>query len=75
MRRPIDSYYQAIGDRIARDRLRIGFSQQQLADRIGMPRSTLANIERGYHRVYPHRLRAIAEALGTTPQRLTGETR
>lgn len=73
MTRPIDPYYQAIGHRIAQARGTIGYSQQQLAERTDIPRSTIANIERGYHRVYTHRLKAIAEALGTTTQHLTGE--
>lgn len=73
--RPINPTYQAIGHRIAQARGTIGYSQQQLAERAGIPRSTIASIERGYHRVYVDRLRVIAEALGTTTQHLTGETR
>jgi transcriptional regulator with XRE-family HTH domain len=73
VRRPIDPTYQAIGHRIAQARRTTGYTQQQLADRTGIPRPTIAGIERGYHRVYVDRLRAIAEALDTTAEHLTGE--
>lgn len=54
----------AIGERIRNARKNAGLRQQQLADLIGVVRTTLVAMEQGKRRVQPHELNQIAIALG-----------
>lgn len=55
-----------IGDRIAEYRRRIGLSQGELAERVGMKQQGIQSIEAGKSR-NPRQLIEIARALGVTP--------
>jgi transcriptional regulator with XRE-family HTH domain len=59
-----------IGRRVRDLRLQRALSQEDLAERAGISRGTVVNIERGA-RVHPSTLRQIARALGVPPTRLT----
>lgn len=53
-----------VGVRIKRARKNQNLTQQELADAVGMSRSSIANIELGVQNVTPFNLGEIAKALG-----------
>lgn len=57
------SIYQALGDRIRRNRTAIGMSQGALARAIGMHRPSLTLIETGQQKCAIHELLAISNVL------------
>jgi len=58
--------YQQFGQRLAEFRKSRNMSQQDLADRVGLTNTSIANIEAGRQRVYLHQLLRIATAFGVT---------
>jgi transcriptional regulator with XRE-family HTH domain len=69
----VDQLYQAIGDRIRAARTRSKITQTDLGRRIGLTRSSIANIEAGRQRVMLHWVFQIAEELGAHPVELVVE--
>jgi transcriptional regulator with XRE-family HTH domain len=59
----IDWFYTQVGGHIRRTRAGAGLTQLNLADRIGLTRSSVANIEGGRQRIPLHTLVAIASVL------------
>ena len=55
--------YTAVGNSIRRYRRALPLTQRQVADRVGLSRASMANIESGHQWVRLHHLYAIAEAL------------
>ncbi len=51
-------------------RERAGITQEELARRVGLTRTSITNIERGRQKVLVHTLYAISEALNTSPTAL-----
>jgi transcriptional regulator with XRE-family HTH domain len=51
-------------------RERKAFTQEQLAEKAGVSRATLARIETGQNEPYPSTVRKIADALGVEPEQL-----
>ncbi|MGH2892604.1 MAG: helix-turn-helix domain-containing protein [Solirubrobacteraceae bacterium] len=69
MQWPDDAVYQlyeAIGDRIRGARARCRTTQTELGQRVGLTRSSIANIEAGRQRAMIHTLLQIANALEVT---------
>src|SRR6185503_11191301 len=66
----LDSLYSELGLRLRAARSRAGLSQEALAHRVGLRRTSIANIERGTQRVQIHTLYALAEATQTDIQEL-----
>jgi transcriptional regulator with XRE-family HTH domain len=60
------TFYREFGERLRRGR-EGRLSQSQLADRVGLSRASIANIERGRQRVPLHMLRVFARELGVDP--------
>jgi transcriptional regulator with XRE-family HTH domain len=60
----------AIGRHITEERLLCGLTQQDLADRLGWPVSTLGNYESGRRALRVSQIAAIARALGRAPAAL-----
>ncbi|MET7499564.1 helix-turn-helix domain-containing protein [Streptomyces microflavus] len=58
-----DRFYVTVGDRIRGARIAARLTQADLASRLGLVRSSIANIEAGRQRVPLHTLVAIATAL------------
>lgn len=54
-------------------RQRASLSQQELAERSGVSRATIADLELGRRHPQPKTRRKIAEALGVEPHELSGE--
>lgn len=65
MRRRPDSerLYELVGEKVERQRHKAGLSQTQLAQRCGLARGSIANIESGNQRPTLHTLWALADAL------------
>jgi transcriptional regulator with XRE-family HTH domain len=63
------TFYREFGDLLRKER-KGRFSQSELADRVGLSRASIANIERGNQRVPLHMLRVFARELGVEPQAL-----
>lgn len=55
--------YKIVGNRIALRRNEIGLIQEELAQRVGLSRASVANIERGEQKIQLHTLVDFAEAL------------
>ncbi|MFI7435772.1 helix-turn-helix domain-containing protein [Micromonospora haikouensis] len=62
--------YSDLGERIAGLRRAARLTQREVAERAGMGRPTLANIERGRQRVLYHQLLDLASVLGVDPREL-----
>jgi len=68
-----ESLYARIGERIRVSRRSNQLRQHELADRVGMSRASLANIEVGRQKILVHQLYAIAVALKLSPADLIPE--
>jgi transcriptional regulator with XRE-family HTH domain len=67
--RQVDSFYEALGARIRV--LRDGkYTQQELAELVGLSRTSITNVERGTQRLMADQLVAVARALGTSVEDL-----
>lgn len=60
---PIHRLYAGIGQRLLWARQRQGITQEELAQHIGLTRTSIANIERGRQHVQVHTLYALARVL------------
>jgi transcriptional regulator with XRE-family HTH domain len=71
------SIYKQTGEAIARMRRRRKprLTQQELANAAGISRASIANIERGRHRIQLHVLYDLAEALEVAPRDLLPDLR
>jgi DNA-binding XRE family transcriptional regulator len=63
-------FYGIIGNKVLAARRKMNITQQELADALGMQRTSIANIELGNQHVPIHKLYAIAELLGVEPKSL-----
>lgn len=66
----IEAVHQAVGARIRMIRETLGLSQEELAERVGLERTSVTNTERGRQRVSLDGIEAYARALGTSPKNL-----
>lgn len=63
-------FYQWIGEKIANARKENRLTQQQLAGRIGLSRTSIGNIEKGRQHPTIHSIWVIADKLNITPSSL-----
>lgn len=68
---PIRAVYKILGENIRVQRVKIGFSQEQLAEKAQLSRNYIGNIERAEHKVTVEALARIAKALKVTIHDLT----
>ncbi len=66
----VEPEYRMLGTQLALTRRLAGLTQREVAERAGIGRPTLANIEKGRQRVLYHQLLHIADALGADPRDL-----
>jgi transcriptional regulator with XRE-family HTH domain len=66
----VDDTYAQIGAEIRRRREGLGLSQAQLADKIGLGRTSITMIERGSQSILVHQLLEIGKALRVSPDKL-----
>jgi len=64
-----------LGERIARRRGELGLTQKELAERVGVQRLAIINIESGKAEPGFLRIRSLAEALGVTVDELTAPSK
>lgn len=62
-----EALYRLIGTRIKEARKKSGYNQKELADIIGLTRTSIVNIEKGRHRLPLHILYTIALKLNIEP--------
>jgi transcriptional regulator with XRE-family HTH domain len=63
MTRPVDPLYVAVGRAVRSRREQLGIAQLELADAVGLTRSSITNLEAGWQQTPLHTLYAIANAL------------
>jgi transcriptional regulator with XRE-family HTH domain len=66
-------FYGEFGSRLRHHRERAKLSQQEVADRVGLTRASIANIEAGRQRVALHLFADLAETLDVNPMALLPE--
>lgn len=62
--------YVLFGEAVRAERQERGWTQQELAEKVGLGRPSIANIELGYQRVLLSDVFAFAEALQVRPRKL-----
>lgn len=70
MAEDIEPCHRQVGARIEQIRTTLGLTQEELAVRVGMERTSVTNIERGRQRLLLNTVEKFARALGTTPKNL-----
>jgi transcriptional regulator with XRE-family HTH domain len=70
MAAPMQLCYKQFALRVEQIRNALGWSQADLAKKIGLSRASVASLETGRQRVQLHQVEKIAEALGTSPKHL-----
>jgi transcriptional regulator with XRE-family HTH domain len=63
----MEDFYVRLGEHIRAARTASGVTQQAMADRLGLNRTTMVNIEKGRQRLSVHQLVDLADALGCEP--------
>jgi transcriptional regulator with XRE-family HTH domain len=63
-----DRLYAEFGQLVRRHRQRLGLTQDQLAERIALARTSITNIERGRQKILLHQLFQLAESMGVSPE-------
>lgn len=70
---PNREFYAAVGKKIAETRKRLGITQEALASKIFLTRTSVINIEKGRQQLLVHMLLDIARALHVNPSDLIPE--
>jgi transcriptional regulator with XRE-family HTH domain len=70
MSRSIEACHMSVGVRIRMIRETLGMTQEDLAKRVGLKRTSVANTEIGRQRLLLDTVERYANALGTTPKHL-----
>jgi len=60
--------YKIIGGRIRDERRKHELTQNELASRVGLNRTSITNVEKGKQKLLVHTLVDIARSLGTSPE-------
>lgn len=66
----MERLYSEFGQRLRKVRADAGLTQKQVADRVGLKRTSITNIERGRQHIALHQLFLLASAVGCQPQDL-----
>ena len=69
-REPIETCHKLVGLRIQHMREALGITQEELAKRVGLDRTSVVNTEAGRQLLFLQGIEAYAKALGTTPKHL-----
>lgn len=68
MSKPIEPCYRLLGAKIEQMRTMLGWTQDELAKKIGLTRTSVTNLEAGRQRVLMHDIEKLATAFMTTPK-------
>ncbi len=74
MSRPVDPIYVYVGQAVREHRDRCGFAQQELADAVGLTRTSITNLEQGRQQTPLHVLCRVADHLGVALKDLLPDT-
>lgn len=67
------NYNQIIGSIFAKYREECGYSQQYVADRMGVSKSTVHNWEKGKRQMFAHQFMDMCDVLGLDPAQVAKE--
>jgi transcriptional regulator with XRE-family HTH domain len=67
---PVDLLYREFGALLRDSRRKAGLTQAQVADRVGLSRTSITNIEKGRQHVLLHQVFLLASAVGISPSAL-----
>lgn len=70
MPKPIEPCYRLFGAKIEHVRTALGWTQEELAGKVGLKRTSIVNIESGRQRILMHDVEKFSAAFGTTPKAL-----
>ncbi len=70
MKEPLQPVYRMLGTKIELMRNTLGWTQDDLRKKVGLTRTSIANIEAGRQRILLHDIETIAKAFGCTPKQL-----
>ena len=70
----MDGLYEEFGLRFRKRRNEAGLTQSQVAERVGLTRTSITNIERGRQHIMLHQLFLLASAVGSKPEELLPDT-
>ena len=70
MAKPVELVYRQFGMRIEQCRNALGWTQQDLAKKVGLARTSITNIESGRQRVLLADVEVFAKAFQSTPKHL-----
>lgn len=71
----MDALYEEFGTLLRRHRSDAGLTQSQVAERVGLTRTSITNIERGRQHISLHQLYLLASAVGVDPVALLPDQR
>jgi transcriptional regulator with XRE-family HTH domain len=63
----VDGLYKEFGQLLRASRKDAGLTQSQVAERVGLTRTSITNIERGIQHISLHQLFLLASAVGVSP--------
>ena len=66
--KPVEPIYRMLGMKVEQLRTMLGWTQQELADKLHRSRGSIANFEAGRERILLHDLEAIAAAFSSSPK-------
>lgn len=66
----VDGLYSAFGEHFRKLRKAAGLTQEDVAERVGLTRTSVTNIERGRQHISLHQLYLLAAAVGRNPAEL-----
>lgn len=65
-----DYFYKLLGNKIRKCREKVGLTQAELAEAIGISRTAVTNIECGHQRVFVDQFELICQVIGAVPSDL-----
>lgn len=66
----MNDLYEAFGRNLRKLRSEVGLTQDDLAAKVGLGRTSITNIEKGRQHVSLHQVFQLADAIGVSPQQL-----
>lgn len=70
----VDRLYKQFGQRLRELRIEAGLTQEEVAERVKLKRTSITNIERGRQHIALHQLYLLASAVGASPEGLLPDT-
>lgn len=70
MKKPIEPCYRMLGMKIEQTRTVLGWTQEDLAEKVKLNRTSIVNIEHGNQRVLLHDVEKFATVFNMTPKAL-----